>query len=341
MEQVETLNKFLSDNKLPAKCVTASVEGCLQIFGLETENSFRLNKLSSLTRELAHTLKSYAEPSIKFNLDKHLLQIEAVTTRPQSQSLIEQLSREDVYNPQALNMSLGTTLRGENVVVDMSKNPHLLIGGSTGSGKTALLHNILSNLLVYSESQIYIADTKGIEFSPYGAITDRIKVIDNATDFKSLLKYLIFLMEKRYLLLKKEPWTNPVGNEHFKPIVVIIDEFADLIMQDISKESYMLLCQLVQKSRACGIYCVLATQRPSADIITGLIKANFPARIACKVSSKVDSRIILDENGAETLCSPGEVIIKNYAYNKEKIQLSYSSPNEVLQFLNEKMASNT
>jgi S-DNA-T family DNA segregation ATPase FtsK/SpoIIIE len=341
MEKVETLNQFLSDNKLAAKCISAEAEGCLNIFDLKIENNFRLNKLSALSQELGHTLKSYAPPSMKFNLDKDVLQIEVVAERLKSEALVDNLLNEDVNDPDCLNMALGTSMRGEKVIMDMSKNPHLLIGGSTGSGKTALLHNLLANLLVYSDAELYIADTKGIEFSPYTSLTDRIRIVNSAPEFNNLLKYLIFVMNKRYALIKQQPWLNPINNNQFKPIIVMIDEFADLTMQDISKECYTLLCQLVQKSRACGIYCILATQRPSADIITGVIKANFPARIACRVASKVDSRIILDENGAETLKNVGEVIIKNYNYNKEKIQLSYSSPNEILQFLNEKMASNT
>lgn len=340
MEKVEILNQFLSDNKLPAKCVSTASEGCLHVFDLKTENNFRLNKLTALSKELGHTLKSYAPPSMKFNLDKHVLQIEVVAERMQSESLIKDLSRSEVNDPNSLNMVLGTSMRGEKIIVDMSKNPHLLIGGSTGSGKTALLHNILANLLVYSDSQIYIADTKAIEFEPYSVLSERIKIVNKVSEFNHLLKYLIFVMEKRYSLLKKEPWLNIISNEHFKPIVLIIDEFADLAMQDISKECYMLLCQLVQKSRACGIYCILATQRPSVDIITGVIKANFPARIACRVTSKVDSRIILDENGAESLSNIGEAIIKNYNY-KEKMQVSYSPPTDIFKFLHEKMETNT
>jgi DNA segregation ATPase FtsK/SpoIIIE, S-DNA-T family len=341
MEKVDTLNQFLIDNKLQAKCVGMTSKGCMNVFDLKIENNFRLTKLSNLSQELGLMMKSYAPPTLKLDTDKGLLQVEVLAERMRSESLIKDLSSETLEDHLALNMSLGTSMKGEKIITDMSKNPHLLIGGSTGSGKSALLHNIISNLLISSNCAMFIADTKGIEFSGYSRLSKRVKIVDTASQFNELLKYLIFVMEKRYLLIKNHPWINPINNTYFKPIVLIIDEFADLTMQDPSKECYTLLCQLVQKSRACGIYCILATQRPSADIITGVIKANFPARIACRVVSKTDSRIILDENGAESLRNAGEAIIKNYQYGMEKFQVSYSPLNEIYKFLYEKMATNT
>jgi len=129
-------------------------------------------------------------------------------------------------------------------------------------------------------------------------------------------------MEERYYQMRTFGWTT----KDFCPIVMVVDEFADLMMQDIGQVFLQTVCRLAQKCRAANIYLVLATQRPSVDIITGSIKANFPSRIACKVSSKIDSRIILDTNGAETLLGAGDAMITCGEYNLERFQVAWSGP---------------
>lgn len=339
MEKIEVFNNFLTANKLHAKCIDMVKQGCMNVFDIQIENDFRLAKFSALSKELMLTLKSFSIPTIKFKLDGGLLQVETMVEQPQTSNLLDDLSTI-VCKKNELPIVIGNSLHGKKIIIDIHKNPHMLIGGSTGSGKSSLLHTIISNLLLSTEATLHIVDTKSIEFSCYATNMSRVQIIDNFNDFKNLLNYLIDVMEGRYILLKKYPHLNIINNEYCKPIVLIIDEFADLTMQDVDKECYISLCRLIQKCRAAGIYCILATQRPSVDIITGVIKANFPARIACKVASKIDSRIILDHNGAENISNIGEAIINNYKYNLEKFQVSYASPNDIVNLLNEKMATN-
>jgi DNA segregation ATPase FtsK/SpoIIIE, S-DNA-T family len=340
MEKVAILNSFLVANKIQAQCIGATKKGCMDIYDLKTDNNFRLGGFSKLSQELMLTMRGFSTPSIKINFDKGLLEVEIMSERQQASSLLENLSDATRNSDEFLPMVLGTSFQGSKVSVDVSKNPHLLIGGATGSGKSSLLHTIISNLLLRTNADLHVIDTKAIEFSQYARLTSRCKVIDNFGDYKTLLEYLVFLMEKRYAFIKQHGDFNLADNKHFKPVVLVIDEFADLSMQDTDHVAYNLLCRLVQKCRASGIYCVLATQRPSVDVITGLIKANFPARIACRVASKTDSRIILDSNGAESLTHIGNAIINNYKYEMEKFQVSYSPPKDIIKFLNEKMETN-
>jgi DNA segregation ATPase FtsK/SpoIIIE, S-DNA-T family len=340
MEKIEIFNSFLTANKLHGKCIGVVKRGCMNIFDVQIENDFRLSKFSALSKELMLSLKSFSVPSTKFKLDSGLLQVETIVEKAPNSNLVEELSTTQ-YSKFELPVTLGTSLHANKIAIDIAKNPHMLIGGSTGSGKSTLLHTIISNLLLSTKSNIHIVDTKAIEFSRYSDITPRVQITDRFSEFRNLLLYLIDVMENRYCLLKCYPEINIIDNNLFKPLVLLIDEFADLTMQDSNNECYILLCRLIQKCRAAGIYCILATQRPSVDIITGVIKANFPARIACKVASKVDSRIILDQNGAESLTNIGEAIITNYKYNLEKFQVSYSPIPDIINLLNEKMAPHT
>jgi len=334
---IDTLNQFLEANKLPAKCIDSTKQGCINVFDLELEKNFRLGKLTALSQELMLTLKSFSVPMFKFNLDKGLLQIETLADKMPSVSLINNLN-SIIPSQNELNVLLGSSFKNEHISIDLSKNPHMLIGGSTGSGKSVLLHNIVSNLLLASNADLYVVDTKAVEFSFYSTLSHRVKIFTTYEEYKNLLQYLLHIMELRYQFMQYNPIIN-VFNDSFKPIVLVIDEFADLIMQDQHKECYILLCRLIQKCRASGIYCILATQRPSADIVGGIIKANISARIACKVSSKINSRIILDQGGAENLMNVGEAIINNYKYNLEKFKISFSPIQELKNYLYEKMAT--
>lgn len=335
MHQIEVFNNFLTANKLHAKCLNSSKRGCMNIFDIQVDNNFRLSKFSALSQELMFALKSISIPITKFKSDTGLLQVETIVESATKLDLAVELSAISVSNNE-LPIILGNTFQGEKVIIDINKNTHMLIGGSTGSGKSSLLHTIISNLLLSTEATLHIVDTKGIEFSRYSEITSRVRITNNFSEFHYLLTYLIDVMETRYSLIKNHPTINIISNEYFKPSILIIDEFADLTMQDTNKECHLLLCRLIQKCRAAGIYCILATQRPSVDIITGVIKANFPARISCKVASKIDSRIILDQNGGETLVV-GEAIINNYKYAFEKFQVAYSHPVDIFNILNAKI----
>lgn len=336
MDRKHLLDQFLLANKMQAQCINTIKNGSMQTFEIQIQNTFKLSKFFASSKELMLALKSLSIPRFNYNLNKGLLQVEIMTKSPEPHSLISSLEDASV-TPDELAINIGHSFKGEKIKFDLSKNPHMLIGGSTGSGKSSLLHNIIANLLLHTTADLYLIDTKSIEFSMYNELTKRVKTLTIYEEYRNLLIYLISLMESRYNHLKKYGNINPIHNSIFRPIVLIIDEFADLSMQDEEQECYTLLCRLLQKCRAAGIYAIITTQRPSVDIITGAIKANLPARIACRVASKIDSRIILDHVGAESFTEAGEAIINNFKFELERFKFSYSPPNEIYSFLKKKL----
>lgn len=253
-----------------------------------------------------------------------------------------------------LPVVLGTDSSENIVIEDLTKLPHLLIGGSTGYGKTVAINVMIASLLFSKkpdELKLVLIDPKMVEFSHYERIENqylaKIPDVDEAiiTDYEDALKTLQSLcleMDNRYALLRESNTRNIIQyNKKFKEghlkqeegfkylpyIVVIIDEFADLIMIG-GKEIEMPIARLAQKARAVGIHIILSTQRPSTDVITGIIKANFPARIAFKVSQRKDSKIILDYLGAEKLKNPGEMLIK-IGENVEMIKGAFIDDSEI------------
>ena len=234
-----------------------------------------------------------------------------------------------------LPIALGKTITNEVFMLDLCKMPHVLVAGATGQGKSVGLNAIITSLLYKkhpSELKLVMVDPKMVEFSMYAPIENHFlaKMPDATdaiiTDVKKVVETLNSLcveMDQRYELLKdagvrqiieyNEKFINrrlnPEKGHHFLPyIVVVIDEFADLIMQ-VGKEVETPIARIAQKARAVGIHMILATQRPSANVITGVIRANFPARFAFRVSSSLESRVILDSNGAEQLIGRGDMLI--------------------------------
>jgi S-DNA-T family DNA segregation ATPase FtsK/SpoIIIE len=214
---------------------------------------------------------------------------------------------------------LGENLRGDPIWFDIGKTPHLLVAGCTGSGKSSLLHTLITNLLYRHRLWLYLLDPKNTEYHRY-ADHANVKVLPTYQDALDIMTMLLEYMEDRYAQMRAHGWAT----KDFDPIVVIVDEFADLIMQDAGLVLMQTICRLAQKCRAANIYLVLATQRPSVDVITGSIKANFPARLCCRVASKIDSRIVLDANGAEKLLGNGDALITAGDYSMERFQVAWS-----------------
>lgn len=208
---------------------------------------------------------------------------------------------------------------GEGVVhtADIAKMPHLLIGGATGSGKSVMVHNIVTTLIERDpdNARLILIDLKMVELSMYNEVPHLlVPVIFEGEQAASALKWAIHEMERRYKLLlgarvRNITTYNETATEPLPPIVIIIDELADLMLGDESGIEGQIV-RLVQKSRAAGIHVILATQRPSVDVVTGLIKANVPSRMAFTTVSHIDSRTILDTAGAETLNGKGDLLFK-------------------------------
>ncbi len=223
----------------------------------------------------------------------------------------------------ALPCLLGQKVAGDLMWIDLAATPHLLIAGTTGSGKSTVLHAIIANLMNYSKVNLVLIDPKSIEFQEYGKIPG-CNVSSSYEESLFALDGLIELMESRYALLKKG-----YSIEAFPFVVSIIDEFADLILQDDNKQFFTKLCRLAQKCRGVKIHLVISTQRPSVNIIDGAIKANFPARIACRTASHIDSKIILDATGAEHLSGNGDALIRDQTHHLERFQAGYTNAKEI------------
>lgn len=239
-----------------------------------------------------------------------------------------------------LSFAIGKDIAGDAVVGELNKMPHLLIAGQTGSGKSVMINTLLTSLLYRnspSEMRLILVDPKQVEMAPYEDIPHLLTpIITEPEKTISALKWAVNEMERRYSLLAEQKLRdiksyNAKNNEEAMPyIVVVIDELADLMMV-AARDVEALIVRLAQKARAVGIHLVLATQRPSVDVITGLIKANVPARIAFTVASQVDSRTILDQVGAEKLLGQGDMLLLTPSMSKPKrIQGAWVTDDEVV-----------
>jgi DNA segregation ATPase FtsK/SpoIIIE, S-DNA-T family len=222
-----------------------------------------------------------------------------------------------------LSCYLGQSLLGKPVLVDLAEAPHIMIAGTTGSGKSTVIHSFIANLLM-KEIDVFLFDPKEIEFNAY-ADCPGIALFSDYESIVSTFEALVGEMNERYASIKK-------GDKDLPYIVIIVDEFADIITQDSDRRFQNALQQLAQKSRAAHMHIILATQRPSVDVLNGSIKANFPTRIACRVASSTDSRVILDETGAERLYGKGDAIVKDGG-RCTRFQAAYTTPQMTMDYL--------
>ena len=277
----------------------------------------KINKVASLADDLALALKTHSVRIVAPIPGKAVIGIELANTTRQIVYLKEILA-SDVFQKgrDRLLLTLGQDIVGQPVVTDLAEMPHLLIAGATGTGKSVGLNAMICSLL-YSHHpdslRLLMIDPKRIELSLYDGIPHLLHpVVSEPKEATRALRWAVMEMERRYQLLeeahaRKLQGYNKTAEEPIPYLVIIIDELADLMMVS-SKEVEAAIARLAQMARAAGIYLIVATQRPSVDVLTGLIKANFPARISFKVSSKVDSRTILDVMGAERLLGMGDML---------------------------------
>jgi len=284
-------------------------------------------------------------PSVKIIPEKGIVRLQVAMTAAKSRNL------EDLYRnlnipsdrDMMLPLTLGMTDEGKRLTLDFANNPHTLIAGATSSGKSVLEHNIISNIMYLNEYgvrdiQLYLVDPKQVEFAPY---SDDIfkkhvaKVISSYDETIRLMRDLEEEMEARYTELKRLGYVKlSQCPSRFSQIVVVIDEVADIMLQDKGIKLFeKSVARLAAKARAAGIHLIMTTQRPSADVITGLIKSNFPARIACKTASPTDSRVIMDATGAENLMGRGDALLKNMDMDNVRFQVAFSDPKTTAKYL--------
>ncbi|EQB5299672.1 DNA translocase FtsK [Escherichia coli] len=342
----------LADFRIKADVVNYSPGPVITRFELNLAPGVKAARISNLSRDLARSLSTVAVRVVEVIPGKPYVGLELPNKKRQTVYLREVLDNAKFRdNPSPLTVVLGKDIAGDPVVADLAKMPHLLVAGTTGSGKSVGVNAMILSMLYKAQPEdvrFIMIDPKMLELSVYEGIPHLLtEVVTDMKDAANALRWCVNEMERRYKLMsalgvrnlagynekiaEADRMMRPIPDPYWKPgdsmdaqhpvlkkepyIVVLVDEFADLMMT-VGKKVEELIARLAQKARAAGIHLVLATQRPSVDVITGLIKANIPTRIAFTVSSKIDSRTILDQAGAESLLGMGDML--------------YSGPNSTL-----------
>jgi len=335
--------KFLEFN-IKGKVINWTIGPVITRYEFEPAAGIKLSKIQSLSDDLTLRLKTSDVRITPPLPNKGLIGIEVPNKKRKIvyfKKLIE--NEEFVNSKKPLLFALGVEVDGKPRYEDLSKMPHLLIAGSTGSGKSVCINTIIASLIIKNTPKtlrFLLIDPKMVELSLYEGIPHLLMpVIKDRKMAVKVLKMAVAWMEYRYKLLAKvgakslESYNNKTGD--YKPyIVIIIDEFADLILTQ-GKDVEGPIARLAQMARAVGIHLIVATQRPSVDVITGIIKANFPVRIAFKVPSKVDSRVILDTIGAEKLLGKGDMLyIPPTSSEPQRLHGAFISEDEIIKMVN-------
>lgn len=331
---ITQFNEILSSFNLRAKCVNYQTHRHFAFYDLKLDPGFRINRLSTFSREIAIALGVKTVPIIKPIPELGIVRLQ-ITTRFNDQLLLSDMLRNtDSPKDYMIPCLLGETDEGQPLWIDLSKNPHMLIAGTTGSGKSVLLHNLIANAAHHKDIRLYLSDTKRVEFAPYLAVEDSgifTQIAKTYRETVAMLELLVETMDTRYKILSSRSISSiDEVPDIFDKLLVIIDEIGDLMTEDSSGEFQKLLIKLASKARASGIYLVIATQHPSVNVLTGVIKANFPARLACKVSSRTDSQVVMDLPGAENLAGRGDAIFKSPVQDLVRCQIAYASSKETV-----------
>ena len=317
------VNNILRNFNIQAQCVSHRVVGNYFYYDLRLGSQTKVKDIVKYGDELSLMLKTPCKPNVKVMHKEGLVRLEFVNPRIDRLRLFDYFTNTDIPKGDLMCL-LGQAVDGERVWMDLSQNPHMIVSGTTGSGKSTLLHNIIANLYNYNCVNLFLIDPKNIEFTEYDKHMSGLTIGYSYYDTIFILDTLLDLMDARYMDMQLG-----ISKEKFPYVVLIIDEFADLIMQDGNKEFYNKLCRLSQKCRAAKMHIVLSTQRPSVNIINGTIKANFPARISCRVASHIDSKVVLDSTGAENLMGNGDALVKDNYRNSERFQVAWTDAAEV------------
>ena len=357
MENKEKIRQTLLDFGIPITDIEATVGPTVTLYEIVPERGVKISSIRNLADDIARSLRATGVRIIAPMPGRGTVGIEVANRERQMVTMRTVISSRRFQETKAeLPLALGCTINNDVYIADLAKMPHLLVAGATGQGKSVGLNAIITSLLFCkkpSELKFVLIDPKMVELSLYSEIEkhylarlpgddQEVVITDVANKSLPVLSSLCVEMEERYQLLKNarvravkeynekflDGRLNPADGHRFMPyIVVIIDEFADLIM-NVGKEVEKSIARLAQKARAIGIHLILTTQRPSTDVVTGLIKANFPARIAFKVSSGVDSKTILNTTEAERLIGMGDMLIFDRS-ELVRVQCAYTSEKEV------------
>ncbi|OOR82403.1 DNA translocase FtsK [Moraxella canis] len=363
----ELLEIKLQEFNIQAQVISAMVGPVVTRFEVELAPGVKASRVTRVSQDLARSMSKASLRVVEVIPGKPYIGIEVPNQKREMVHLIELLDTEDYKSPNnQIAIAVGKDISGKPVIADLAKAPHMLVAGTTGSGKSVLVNSfLLSMLLKYTpdELKLVLIDPKQLELANYGDIPHLLTpVITDMKDAVAALTWCVNEMERRYQLMSKlrvrkisefnkkveaaeaegEPIYDPLWNINhsvsqdkppkLKPlptIVIVADEFADMIMQ-LGKTAEEPIVRLAQKARAAGIHLLLATQRPTVNVVTGLIKANIPSRVALRVSSKVDSRTIIEEGGAEDMLGHGDMMFIGPGKNHpERVHGAYVDDDEV------------
>lgn len=352
-KNIATLEQVLKDFKISGKVVEVHIGPTVVQYELEIASGTRVNKITSINREISLAL---AKKDVRIEAPipgKNTVGIEFANDTPSSVSFYEIISSKQMQNAmdKKLMVPLGKSIMGDIGVCEINKMPHLLIAGTTGSGKSVCVNGIICSILMRAkpdEVKLVMVDPKVVELSVYNGVPHLLRpVVTDPKQASIALAKMVAEMERRYQVFSESKTKNIEGynayiekenakitdvdakREKMPYIVIIIDELADLMMV-AAKEVEDSILRITQKARAAGMHLIVATQRPSTEVITGLIKANIPSRIAFSVGSGIDSRTILDQTGAENLLGKGDMLFLPIGMNSPlRIQGSFITDDEI------------
>ncbi|MBP2241446.1 S-DNA-T family DNA segregation ATPase FtsK/SpoIIIE [Cytobacillus eiseniae] len=344
-EQEELLNSTLQNFNVHAKVVNTTQGPSVTRYEVQPDPGVKVNKITNLSDDIKLSL---AARDIRIEAPipgKHTIGIEVPNKKMRPVFISEIINSPEFQDSASpLTAVLGLDIAGKPIVTDLRKMPHGLIAGATGSGKSVCINSILVSLLYKAtpdEVKLILIDPKMVELAPYNRIPHLVSpVITDVKAATAALKWAVEEMDRRYELfahagVRDINRFNELANEHKRYsdklpfMVIIIDELADLMMMSPADVEEA-ICRIAQKARACGIHLIIATQRPSVDVITGLIKANVPTRIAFSVSSQIDSRTIIDISGAEKLLGRGDMLfLENGSSKPVRLQGTFVSDHEI------------
>lgn len=329
------LNEILKGYKIKASCLDFETKNHFNIYHIKLAHGCKIRALENIATEIQLSLKLTSTPT--FVPDPESGMVKMISTKEPDIINFSDILDKDRKN--IFDVSVGIDSYGNILKIDFDKVPHLLVAGATGSGKSVFLHTLIANLLLNNHGEqimLYLIDPKVVEFEGYkklSLVKGHIHVRNTYEEAIKVLNTLSNVMEKRFKLLSKFGCKsvfefNKKHKSRFTRIICIIDELADLVLRDKGKrgksEFELLVCTLAAKARAAGIHLILSTQRPSIDVITGLIKANFPIRVCFRVSSNTDSRVVLDYKGGENLIGKGDGILSGYYQSPIRFQTAYT-----------------
>lgn len=313
MSNIEKLNETFSGYKIKAVCTNYEETNNYGLFSITMNPGCKLSKLESISEEIQICLGLHSLPTFIPYPDLGIVKM-IVAIKSDSITLDSLLENQDL---KGLDVVFGVDHTGKTLIVNLQDLPHMIVAGTTGSGKSCWLHNIILNFVKTNRKNVdlLLFDPKLVEFkTKYPNYPGFLSVDYTYEDTIRRFKFVRSIMEKRFAELAKfgarniDDYNN-MASKKMNYVVCIVDEIADLMLKDKkTKEFETLICEIAAKSRASGIHLILATQRPSVNVISGTIKANFQSRVSFKVSSAIDSRVVLDKNGAENLLSRGDAI---------------------------------